>query len=117
MDTGNRLKKLRHKNNLTLEELGQRTNISRQNLHKYEQGIILNIPKDKIEIIAKELNISPSYLYGWETNSKDINPEVLEIAKALTENKDLKNLFIQVKNSSKKDIAIATNLLLNLKKY
>lgn len=47
----------------------------------------------------------------------DSNIEVLEIAKILTENQELKNLFVEVKNSSKKDINIATNLLLNLKNY
>ncbi|MBF0714979.1 helix-turn-helix domain-containing protein [Gemelliphila palaticanis] len=117
MNIGSRIKELRLKNNLTLEELGKKTNISRQNLHKYEQGIISNIPKEKIETIARALNTSPSYLYGWETNNIDINPEILEITKAITENEDLKNLFIQVKNASKKDIEIATNLLLNLKNY
>ncbi|MDO4814745.1 MAG: helix-turn-helix transcriptional regulator [Gemella sp.] len=68
MNIGSRIKELRLKNDLTLEELGNRTNISRQNIHKYEQGIISNIPKEKIVSIAKTLNTSPSYLCGWETS-------------------------------------------------
>ncbi len=71
MSIGARIKKLRLKNNYTLEELGTLTNLSKQNLHKYERGIITNIPKEKIEILAKFLKCSPTYLIGWDINGFD----------------------------------------------
>ena len=40
--------------------------MSRQTIQRYESGVIGNIPYDKIEGIAKALNVTPGYLMGWE---------------------------------------------------
>jgi len=53
MSIGSRLKQLRETNNLTLEEVGKMINVSKQTLYKYENGIIHNIPSDKIEKLSK----------------------------------------------------------------
>lgn len=50
----------------TLEELANMIGTSRQNVFKYENGIISNIPSDKIEALAKALRTSPAILMGWE---------------------------------------------------
>ena len=61
----NRLKELRKKQNLTLEEVAERLGTSKQTIHRYENGIISNIPHDKIEKLAEVLMVSPSALMGW----------------------------------------------------
>lgn len=71
---GNRIKKSREEKQLTQEELAKYINSTKQTIYKYENNIITNIPSDKIENIAKALNISPAYLMGWEV------PEVTTIA-------------------------------------
>lgn len=53
----------------TLEELANMIGTSRQNVFKYENGIISNIPSDKIESLAKALKTSPARLMGWEEKS------------------------------------------------
>ena len=63
---GDRIKLKRLENNLTLEELGEKANVSRATIQRYESGVISNIPSDKIELIANALNVSPAYLMGWE---------------------------------------------------
>jgi transcriptional regulator with XRE-family HTH domain len=69
---GERLKYLRTNHKLTQEEVGERINVSKQTLYKYENGIITNIPSDKIELLADIYNVSPAYLMGWEKESNPI---------------------------------------------
>ena len=67
MTIGERIKQLRTKKNISQVDFADKINVSKQTLYKYENGIVTNIPSDKIEAIAKLFNISPAYLMGWET--------------------------------------------------
>ena len=64
----NRLKELRRKAGLTLEELAEKIETSKQTIHRYENGVIANIPHEKIKKLATALDVSPSELMGWEEN-------------------------------------------------
>lgn len=66
MELKDRLKLKRIENGLTLEELAKRIGTSKQTIHRYESGVISNIPSDKIEALAKELKTTPAYLMGWD---------------------------------------------------
>lgn len=66
MDIGKRIKELREKRAITQTDFAKAIGVSKQTLYKYENGIVTNIPSDRIEIIAKALNTSPSNLMGWE---------------------------------------------------
>ena len=48
MTLGDRLKKARTNKGLTLEEAGNLIGTTKQNIYKYENGIITNVPSDKI---------------------------------------------------------------------
>lgn len=63
---GNKLKSLRENKKLTLDEVAQKIDTSRQTLFKYENGIVTNIPSSKIEKLAGIYGVSPAYLMGWE---------------------------------------------------
>lgn len=115
MTIGQKIKNLRLKKNYTLEELGKLTNSSKQTLHKYEQGIITNIPKEKVELLAKFLECSPAYLYGWEEDNYYINEDTREIAQSIFENNDLRILFDASKNATAEDLQLVTGILKNLK--
>lgn len=56
----------RLQNKLTQEELGNKIGVKKQTIQKYENGIITNIPSDKVEAIATALGTTPAYLMGWE---------------------------------------------------
>ena len=73
MTIGERIKKLRKENGMTQKELAEKININKQNLYKYENDIITNIPSDKIEAIAKVYGVSPSYLMGWDNQREPSN--------------------------------------------
>ena len=62
----NKLKELRRKAGLTLEELADKLGTSKQTIHRYENGIIANIPHEKIKRLAEVLEVSPSELMGWD---------------------------------------------------
>ena len=97
MTIGNRIKSLRESKGITQTELAELIGTTKQNIYKYENGIITNIPSDKIELIAQRLSVSPAYLMGWE-DEKPPEPtkpterelsknerEMIEIFKDLTE--------------------------------
>lgn len=67
---GRRIRKLREKQGLSLEDLGKAIGTTRQNIFKYESGDIANIPYDKLKKIAETLNTDPWYILGWEPPKK-----------------------------------------------
>lgn len=65
----NNLKRLRKEKKLTLETLAEALGTSKQTIHRYENGIITNIPPEKIQALANILEVTPSQLMGWEEPS------------------------------------------------
>lgn len=66
MTIGERIKRLRCELCLTQDDLALAANTTKQTIHKYETGIIANIPASKIKAIADRLYTTPSYLMGWK---------------------------------------------------
>lgn len=76
MTIGQRIKALREQKGFSQIELAEKIGVSKQNLYKYENGIISNIPSDKIEAAAAALETSPAYLMGWDDST--VSPLPLE---------------------------------------
>jgi len=70
---GNRIKELRKQNKLSMEELARAVGTSRQNIHRYERGIITNIPRNKVVALATALGTTPSELMGWESEGASVS--------------------------------------------
>ncbi len=66
MTIGERIKSSRIELNITQEELARYIGSTKQTIHKYETGIISNIPLNKLSLIATKLKTTPAYLMGWE---------------------------------------------------
>lgn len=81
MDMGQKIKELREKKGMTLEELGNKVGVGKSTVRKWETGMIANMRRDKISKLAKALNVEPSYLMGWDdnltTDNADIIPDIL----------------------------------------
>ena len=65
MSIGQRIKAARERRGMTLDDVAKLCNTTRQTIYKYENEIV-NIPYDKIVLLYQALNVSPSYLFGWE---------------------------------------------------
>lgn len=77
-----KLKELRKSKGMTLDELAERVGTSKQTIHRYENGIITNVPPEKVESLAMALGTTPQELMGWEeeptTSYKNIMPVALK---------------------------------------
>ena len=67
---GTKIKQLRKSKRMTLEELAYAIGTSKQTIHRYENGIIANIPSEKIEALANALGTTPSLLMGWDDDNE-----------------------------------------------
>ena len=61
----NKLKELRRRKGITLDALAAAVGTSKQTIHRYENGIISNIPPEKVERLAEALSTTPGELMGW----------------------------------------------------
>ena len=86
MTIGQRIKIARERKDLTLDEVARRCNTTKQTIFKYENEIVTNIPYDKIVLLSNALDVSPSYLFGWdEKESSPTEPTLSEGDKAMLE--------------------------------
>lgn len=86
MSVGKRIALAREQKNMTLEEVAKLCETTKQTIFKYENEIVTNIPYDKIVLLSKALNVSPSYLFGWEEKkSSPSEPELTEGDKMMLE--------------------------------
>ncbi len=69
MELKDRIKQYRKAAGLTLEAVANKIGVSKQTVQKYENGIIGNIPSDRIEAMAKTFGCTPADLMGWNSNS------------------------------------------------
>lgn len=76
MTIGERIKQLRTKKGITQTELADIIGTTKQNIYKYENGVITNIPSDKIEAISRYFQVSPAFIMGWN-NSESNESETL----------------------------------------
>lgn len=66
MDIGKRIRLLRERLDMTQVELANKIHSTKQTIYKYENGVITNIPSDKIELLAEALDTTPVHLMGWD---------------------------------------------------
>lgn len=92
MEIGEKIKHLRIQYGLTQEELAISVGTKKQTIHKYETGIISNIPANKIKLISDRLNTTPAYLMGWTNEKKDLHDNKQVFAANLKKYMDLYNV-------------------------
>lgn len=72
MELQDLIKKRRQELHLTYEEIGKIVGVSKSTVRKWETGMIENMRRDKILLLAKALKVSPAYLLGWEPDSNEL---------------------------------------------
>ena len=64
MAIGEVIRELREARGMRQGDLADKAGMSKQLLYKYESNIITNVPSDRLESIARALNVSPGYIMG-----------------------------------------------------
>ena len=82
MTTGERIKSLRQAKRMSQEELGVLVGVHKAAINKYETGIVVNLKRSVIEKLSRALDVSPSYLMGFEdhTSRPDCCTNVVHVA-------------------------------------
>lgn len=101
--SGDRIRELRQQSGMTLDDVAKYLGINRQAVYKYEQGIVTNIPLDKLEKMATLFGTTPGYLAGWST---DVPPSKPDDPKS----DDIRLLIRGLNKLSPEQIAQATNV-------
>lgn len=122
MDIGEKIKKLRVEKGISQTDLAIKIDVSKQTLYKYENGIISNIPSDKVELLSKALNTSPAYLMGWSENivPEDYQEAYMEAIRALasdTQKSQLLKYFDNLNEEGKRELVKYARLLHNSGDY
>lgn len=123
-----RLEELMALKGLRQIDIAEKTGLGKSAISQYVSGKIT--PKqDKVYILAEGLNVSPTWLMGYDVpmekekipatenpnNGYYTDPEVAELAEKLRTNPNGRILFDASKDLSKKDIEIVLNLIQGLK--
>lgn len=86
MTVGERIKFLRTQKGMTLEELGNMVGVGKSTVRKWENGMIANMRRDKISKLANALEVTPTFLMGWQEdpNLSDRDDKLSEIDQLLS---------------------------------
>lgn len=70
---------------MTLEQVANIVGVGKSTVRKWETGMIANMRRDKIALLASALGTTPAFLMGWENDSgeRDLGLTALDIAKWL----------------------------------
>lgn len=73
---GGRIKELRLAHGMTQSELAAAVGTIPQNIYKYENGTIVNIPLKTIVDLASVLKTTAQYLTGWQTEDENCSEAI-----------------------------------------
>lgn len=74
--TGERIKKARLAAGMTQTELANKVGVKFSAIHKYENGLVVNLKQETIGALAKALNVRPTYLMCMDDDPvPNIDPE------------------------------------------
>lgn len=71
MEFRDKIKSLRNKLGMTMDELSKKVGVSTPTIQRYESGEIKNVRRDKIQLLADALETTPSYLMDWTESDSD----------------------------------------------
>ena len=99
-DLSRKIKQLRLERDMTLEQVASIVGVGKSTVRKWETGMIANMKRDKIALLASALGTTPAYLMGWKEDSKETkSPDAL----ILTEGEAaLLELFRQIPDDAQK---------------
>ena len=106
-----KIKQLRLAKKMTLEQVADIVGVGKSTVRKWETGMIANMKRDKIALLAKALSTTPAYLMGWKEEESPKNYiEVTEDEQKLLE------LFRQIPENQQQMVLQMIEVALNTNK-
>jgi transcriptional regulator with XRE-family HTH domain len=111
---------LRVEKDMTLEELGDKVGVGKSTVRKWENGMIANMRRDKIEKVANALGVSPGYLMGWDEDKVQFlghqpeyyfDEDARELAEFLYNNQEYKTLFDASRKVKPEDLEFVRQMI------
>lgn len=94
-----KIKQLRQARGMTLEQVADIVGVGKSTVRKWETGMIANMRRDKIALLAHALGTTPAYLMGWKEETEEASPDEPK----LTEGEEaLLDLFRQIPEDAQK---------------
>lgn len=83
MNMNDKIKKRRLELGMTIEDVARLIGVSGATVSRWETGDIENMRRDKIALLAKALQVSPSFIMGWDEDTDSaIDEDILVISRA-----------------------------------
>lgn len=107
-----KIKQLRQEKGMTLEQVANIVGVGKSTVRKWETGMIANMKRDKIALLAKALGTTPAYLMGWKEDAQEHpspeEPKLTEGEKMLLElfrqiPEDAQKMYLEVLRASLKN--------------
>lgn len=71
-NVGQRIKKVRKEKHISAETIAERLNVAPASVYRWENGSINKVPTGRLVQIAEVLNVTPSYLLGWDHEKQSL---------------------------------------------
>ncbi len=109
-DMSRKIKELRLARGMTLEQVADIVGVGKSTVRKWETGMIANMKRDKIALLAKALGTTPAHLMGWKENNipSPAEPTLTEGEEALLDlfrqiPEDAQKMYLEVLRASLKN--------------
>ena len=106
-----KIKELRLARKMTLEQVADSVGVGKSTVRKWETGMIANMKRDKIALLAKALSTTPAYLMGWEEESLDTH-----LIQVTEDEQKLLDLFRRIPESQQPMVLQMIEVALNANK-
>lgn len=119
MNSVERVKSLCKKRRIPISRLEKDLGYSNGYIGQLRKGVF---PSDRLQQIAKYLNVTPDYLINGSEEEKEVNEkyylndETAKAAQEIFENNDLRVLFDAARDASPEDLKTTYNMLMALKR-
>lgn len=105
-ELASKIKRLRLEKRMTLEQVANIVGVGKSTVRKWETGMIANMGRDKIALLATALGTTPAYLMGWD-DLPNVNLQLFAqnspVEPKLTEGEEmLLELFRQIPDDAQK---------------
>lgn len=87
-----RLHQARVDKRMTLEEVANKVGVSIPAIHKYERGVIANMPINRVKQLADIYGVSPGWIMGWEESENSPKTPHEELTELVEERPELYQL-------------------------